>query len=95
MNTIVGILDRAKHKTICHLDHIGLSMLIIGYIILEYGNLIGWTLSSRGLIGAVLICIGCYCWTWATKNCKLLLFFSGFFSACLLILVLTKLKGIW
>ncbi len=92
---MTDILVRAKHKIIYHLGHIGLSMLIIGWIILEYGNLIGWTLSSRGLIGAVLICIGCYCWTWATKNNKLLLFFSGFVSALLLILVLTKLKGFW
>lgn len=95
MDTIIDVLDRVKHKTIYHADHIGTLMLILGFIVLEYGNLIGWTLSSRGLLGAVLIAGGCYFCTWVRKDDKPLLFFSGFFSTLLLILVVTKLKGIW
>lgn len=95
MNTVISILEKTKHKTKYHADYIGTLMLILGFIILEYGNLIGWTLSSRGLFGAVLIAGGCYSCTWARKDDKMLLFFSGFFSAFLLLLVLTKLIGLW
>ena len=95
MNTIIGVLERAKRKIIYHIEHIALSILIIGWIILEYGNLIGWPLSSRGIIGAVLISGGCYTLTWVRKNEKVFLFFSGFISALLIILVVFKLKGMW
>lgn len=89
------VFIRAIHKTKYHIDYVGLSVMIIGLIILQFGDLIGWTLSSRGILAAMLATGGCYCCTWKREFDKLCFFFSGFFSAILLFLVTTKLKGLW
>ncbi len=94
MSTFVGILKSAKHK-ITH-DYIVLSLLIMGVLGTDLvGNLIGWELSTRTVIGAVLVTGGCYLATWKGKDNKALLFLSGFFTALLLCLLILKFKGSW
>ena len=96
MNTLNDILKSAKQKTIYHLDYIALSLLIMGCSAAGLlGVLAGWALSTRCVIGAVLISGGCYLATWANNNNRALLFLSGFFSAILLFVVVFKLKGSW
>ena len=94
MSTFVGILKSAKHK-ITH-DYIVLSLLIMGVLATDLvGNLIGWELSTRTVIGAVLTTGGCYLVTWKYKNNKALLFLSGFLTALLLCLLILKFKDSW
>ncbi len=88
MNTKIGILRGAKQKTIYR--YIALSLLI-GYLATDLlGALAGWALSTRCVIGAVLATGGCYLATWAMDKNKVLLFFSGFFTAALLFVLVLK-----
>lgn len=87
MNTLNCILKSAKQKVSYHLDYIALSLLIMGCAGIDLlGFLTGWTLSTRVVIGAVLITGGCYLATWITQS-KILLFLSGFFTVLLFALV--------
>lgn len=94
MSTFVGILKSAKHK-ITH-DYIVLSLLIMGSLAMGLvGDLIGWELSTRSVIGAVLLTGSCYLATWIEKDNKTLIFLSGFFTALLLFLLILKFKSSW
>ena len=88
MNTLNCILKSAKQKVSYHLDYIALSLLIMGCLALDLlGVLTGWALSTRVVIGAVLVTGGCYLTTWINNQSKALLFLSEFLT-CLLLFVL-------
>lgn len=96
MNTLNGILKSAKQKITYHLDYIALSLVIMGCSVIDLlGVLTGWALSTRCVIGAVLITGGCYLATWTTNDNKALLFFSGFLTALLLFVLVLKFNSNW
>lgn len=100
MKTVVSVLRLAKHDA--HMRHLLLAFVLasLGWLVLHFGDLIGWTFSTKCLIASGLSSGSCWLGTWASKRehntvDKVFLFSSVFCSILLLVCVTGKIGFGW
>ncbi len=96
----MSVLKLAKYDAYTRYLLLVLVLASAGWLVQDFGDLINWTFSTKGLITSGLLCSSCWLGTWASKRehntvDKVFLFSSVFFTILLLVYVTGKIGLGW